>query len=155
MTTQHGLPTADGTADPGRAPKTPLRKRRGVLFGLLATASVAAMLAAGTPASAATQGVRIGNDNLSVRDCYHPYKQSYPSQSCTFQATLEAGLAVTLVCQTAGQGIGPQNDVYWDYVVYPATAGHGSGEGYVADWYVNTNVPNAPFRDYNVPLCSY
>jgi hypothetical protein len=153
MTTHHSPLIGGATVSP--APGRGRGRRRGLVAALVAAFAAAVTLASGGPASASTQGVWIGQDRLSVRDCYHPYKQPYPSQSCTYQATLENGLGVTLVCQTAGQGIGPQNDVYWDYVVYPATGGHGSGEGYVADWYVDTNVPNPPFRDWNVPLCSY
>jgi hypothetical protein len=151
-TTEHSPQTVGGAARPGAEPKRTRRIRRRVLLGLLASATIGATLAAGTPAFATTSVV-IGGSAVSVRDCYHPSKQPYPSTSCTYQATLEAGLGVRLVCQYAGEGI--SGDAYWDYVLYPATASHGSGEGYVSDWYVNTGVTSAPYRDYDVPLCSY
>lgn len=143
-----------GTASRTTSSAHPRRRRKVLGTATIAAALAGSVLAAG-PASAATQQVVIGGTPVSVRDCYHPTKQPYPSTNCTYQATLEAGLHVTLVCQTAGQGIGSGNDYYWDYVLYGATGSHGSGEGYVSDWYVNTNVPNYPYRDYNVPLCTY
>ena len=143
-----------------------ISRRVSAVGGLVLAAALPALIAA-APASAQdepagaspavvrplNQIVSIGGTSVAVRDCYHPSKQTYPSQSCTFQATLEAGLQVTLVCQYSGQGI--YGDYYWDYVLYPATGSHGSGQGYTSDWYVNTGIPNAPYRDPSVPLCSY
>ncbi|MEU1404095.1 hypothetical protein ABZ471_17275 [Streptomyces sp. NPDC005728] len=148
MTTDHRTSADDPATQSPRTRKRP----RLAMIAALAAAVAGLTLAAGTPASA-TQNVTIGSSSVSVRDCYHPGKQPYPSTSCTYKTTLEAGLAVRLVCQYAGQNI--SGDSYWDYVLYPATSNHGSGEGYVSDWYVNTGVTSAPYRDYNVPLCSY
>lgn len=142
-------PSPQGTR---AARRTRRAVRRGTTLAALAMAAIGGMLFTGAPAFA-NQSVSIAGSAVSVRDCYHPSKQPYPSTSCTYQATLEAGLGVRLVCQYAGQSI--SGDVYWDYVLYPATGSHGAGEGYVSDWYVNTGVPNPPYRDYNVPICAY
>jgi hypothetical protein len=152
-----GSSGSSGSTGAGPAARTAGYGRRAVILsGLLAAAALPALAVAGPAAASVrpnSQIVSIGGTAVSVRDCYHPSKQPYPSTSCTFQATLEAGLQVTLVCQYAGQSI--SGDAYWDYVLYPATASHGSGQGYVSDWYVNTGISSAPYRDPNVPLCSY
>jgi hypothetical protein len=136
----------------GRRQGTWRRLIVGVVSLLVAITGLSVAVA--TPALA-NATVYVGGSGVAVRDCYHPYKQQYPSTSCTYQASLEAHLTVRLVCQTAGQGVGSGNDYYWDYILYPATANHGSGEGYASDWYINTNIYNYPYRDYDVPLCNY
>jgi hypothetical protein len=84
----------------------------------------------------------------ALRDCYHPSKQPYPKTACTFRFYVPTGTTVNLVCQYSGEKIG--DDYYWDYIEVP-----GRGYGYVTDEYVNTGVTSPPYRDYNVPLCSY
>ncbi|MEU2552377.1 hypothetical protein ABZ589_11965 [Streptomyces sp. NPDC013313] len=135
----------DGTPS-AAAPRR--RRHRGLLLGLATTGVALATLAVGTPAFATTS-VSIWNANANVRDCYHP-PQSYPSTNCTVQATLEARLPVRLVCQYPGQTV--SGDAYWDYVLYPATSGHGAGEGYVSDSLVYTGYGS---RDPQVPICTW
>jgi hypothetical protein len=138
----------DAESTPAPASKRRRRSRRGLLLGLAAAGAAAATLAVSTPAFA-TVNVSIWNANANVRDCYHPW-QPYPNTGCTSQATLEAGLSIRLVCQYAGQTV--SGDPYWDYVLYPATASHGAGEGYVSDSLVYTGYAS---RDSQVPICSY
>ncbi|MGQ4479349.1 hypothetical protein [Streptomyces sp. SAS_276] len=133
------------------ATKAP-RLRRGSTLAGLAALAVGAMLAVSTPAFA-NENVTIGSSGSPVRDCYHP-AQSYPSTSCTYLTTLEGGLAVRLVCQYAGQNYSG-HDVYWDYVLYPATANHGAGQGYTYDYNVNTAATSPPYRDSRVPICTW
>jgi hypothetical protein len=121
-------------------------RRRGRLSRTAGIAAAVGLLMAGstTGASASSYPVHVGNSSVALRDCYHPAKQPYPSQSCTLQTTLPAGLNMTLVCQHEGQNI--YGDPVWDYVSTPY------GYGYVADYYVYTGYSSwVPGVDY----CQY
>jgi hypothetical protein len=118
------------------------RGRRATIAGV-AVAAAAVVLATATPSFANETVTTYGTDTL--RDCYHPSKQPYPSTSCTAIGSVSG--SIRLVCQYSGQNI--NGDVYWDYVLA------GSSEGYVADYWVDTAATAAPWRDYNVPICSY
>ncbi|MDG6106149.1 hypothetical protein Daura_20510 [Dactylosporangium aurantiacum] len=132
-----------------------IRRRRVIAAATVAVAAAATTLVGGSPAFANVTVTTL-TSGLNVRDCYHPTKAAYPGYGCTtIVASLENNLSIRLVCQHAGDGVGPQNDYYWDYILFPATSAHGSGEGYVTDWYVNTGVSSPPFRDTRVPICDY
>jgi hypothetical protein len=111
----------------------------------LATLGAGTVLAVGaTPALASWQTANIGNSAVSLRDCYHPQKAAQPSQDCTFIKYVPAGTTVHIVCQHSGQNI--YGDPVWDYISYSG------GEGYVADYYVNTGYANwIP----GVDVCNY
>ncbi|WP_333768486.1 hypothetical protein [Streptomyces sp. IBSBF 2435] len=120
-----------------------LRSRHTAAVAVTVAAATAAVLAVATPSFANEDATTYGS--VTLRDCYHPSKQAYPSTSCTAIGTISG--AVRLVCQYPGQSI--SGDSYWDYVLY------GSSQGYVSDEYVKTQATAAPWRDYNVPICSY
>ncbi|MFY1683737.1 hypothetical protein [Micromonospora sp.] len=144
------------TPSPDVTTRARRRLPRRSLLGLFLALAVLGGAAVAPSAAMANVDVTIGSSDVNVRDCYHPApKKAWPGSWCTLQATLEAHLPVRMVCQYPGDGVGPQGDYYWDYVLYPATSRHGSGEGYVSDWYVNTGVSSYPYRDYRVPLCNY
>jgi hypothetical protein len=119
--------------------------RRAVTATALTAATVAALLAGpAAPAQASWFSASIGGTAVSLRDCYHPTKAAQPSQSCTFIKTVPAGTAVHIICQHSGQNI--YGDPVWNYIQY------GGGEGYVADYYVNTGHANwIP----GVDVCNY
>ncbi|MEC3978183.1 hypothetical protein [Amycolatopsis sp. H20-H5] len=119
------------------------RPWRGRVVGIVA-ASMLLMMGVATGANASSYPVHVGSTSVSLRDCYHPAKQPYPKQTCTFQATLPAGLNMTLICQHDGQDI--SGDPVWDYVSTPY------GYGYVSDYYVSTGysswVPGVNYCQY-------
>ena len=108
--------------------------RRGA--GVLAAAGALVLGATGV-ANASWHGATVGGwstGGVNLRDCYNPTVQLPPSTSCTYVKTVAPGTSVHVVCQRAGQNISGNN--VWDYIVYPG------GEGFMADYYVNTGHAN-------------
>ncbi|MFK3979663.1 hypothetical protein ACI2K4_04710 [Micromonospora sp. NPDC050397] len=108
---------------------------------LLATLLLASTGLVGTtagPASASWYGATVGswtpNPGVALRDCYHPTVQLPPGTYCTEIRRIPKNTGVHIVCQRSGQNIDGNN--VWDYVVYSG------GEGFVADYYMNTGHAN-------------
>lgn len=102
----------------------------------VAAAAVGIVAASAGSASASWVSATVGGystGGVSLRDCYHPTTQLPPSQNCTYIRTVAPGTPVHVVCQREGQNI--YGDPIWDYIVTP------NGEGFMADYYVNTGYP--------------